>query len=57
VGRVPLGKFRKGRGHVKWNRRVGGKRLKPGEYQVTVRAVSPNGAVLDYGTPRTFRVK
>ena len=57
VGRVPLGKFKKGRGHVRWNGRVNGRRLKPGRYQVTVRAVSPKGAVLDFGTPRTFTVR
>ena len=57
VGRVPLGTFKRGRGHVKWDHRVGGKRLKPGRYQVTVRAVSPKGAVLDFGTPRTFTVR
>jgi hypothetical protein len=57
VGRVPLGKFKRGNGHVRWNLRVGGRRLKPGRYQVTVRAVSPKGAVLDFGTPRTFTVR
>jgi hypothetical protein len=57
VGRVPLGKFRKGRGKVRWDGRVNGRRLKPGRYQVTVRAVSPKGAVLDFGTPRTFTVR
>src|SRR5205823_3917706 len=43
VGRVPLGTFKKGRGHARWDGRVNGKRLKPGRYQVTVRAVSPKG--------------
>jgi hypothetical protein len=57
VGRVPLGRFKKGRGHVRWDGRVNGKRLKPGRYQVTVRAVSPKGDILDLGTPRTVRVK
>src|SRR6185436_11493557 len=40
VGRVPLGTFKKGSGKVRWDRRVGGRRLKRGRYQVTVRAVS-----------------
>jgi hypothetical protein len=57
VGRVPLGNFKKGRGKVRWNGRVGGRRLKPGRYQITVRAVSPKGAVLDLGTPRTLTVR
>jgi hypothetical protein len=57
VGRVPLGSFKKGHGKVRWNLRVGGRRLKPGRYQVTVRAVNAKGAVLDYGTPRTFTVR
>jgi WD40 repeat protein len=57
VGRVPLGSFKKGRGHVKWDGRVNGRKLKAGRYQVTVRAVSPKGAVLDFGKPRTFTVR
>jgi hypothetical protein len=57
VGRVPLGTFKKGSGKVRWDRRVGGRRLKRGRYQVTVRAVSAKGAVLDLGTPRTFTVR
>jgi hypothetical protein len=57
VGRVPLGKFSKGRGHVHWNGRVNGRKLPRGTYQVTVRAVSPKGAILDLGTPHTVRVK
>ena len=54
---MPLGKFKKGRGHVRWDGRVNGRKLKRGTYQVTPRAVSPKGAILDFGTPRTFRVK
>jgi WD40-like Beta Propeller Repeat len=57
VGRVPLGKFKKGRGKVRWDGRVGGRKLKPGRYQVTVRAVNSKGAILDLGTPRTFTVR
>src|SRR3954468_11239671 len=57
VGRVPLGVFRKGRGHAHWNGRVGGKRLKPGRYQVTVRAVNGKHVVTDLGDPQTFRVR
>jgi hypothetical protein len=56
VGRVPLGHF--GRGHDKthWDGKVGGRRLRPGLYQVTVRALARNGRVEDLGQPRTIRV-
>ncbi len=57
VGKVPLGHFKKGKGKVKWNLRVGGKRLKPGKYQVTPRAVSPKGKFRDFGKPKIIRVK
>jgi WD40-like Beta Propeller Repeat len=57
VGRVPLGVFRKGRGHAHWTGRVGGKRLKPGRYQVTVRAVNGKHVVTDLGDPQTFTVR
>ncbi len=51
VGRVPLGQFRKGRRHVRWNRRVNGKRLRRGEYLVTVRSVARRLRVRDLGKP------
>ena len=57
VGRVPLGRFGKGRGSVRWDGRVNGRRLPRGTYQVTVRAVSPKGAILDLGMPHRFRVR
>jgi hypothetical protein len=57
VGRVPFGRFKKGRGDVKWNRRVNGRRLKPGRYQVTVRAVTPKRQILDLGRPKIIRVR
>ncbi len=57
VGRVPLGKFSKGRGHVRWDGRVNGRRLPRGTYQVTVRAVSPKGDVLDFGTPHIVKAR
>ncbi len=44
VGRVPLGRFDAGRGHVRWDGRVGGRRLPRGRYQVTVRAVDSAAA-------------
>ncbi len=39
VGRVPLGTFKKGKLRKRWDFRVNGKRLRPGRYLVTVRAV------------------
>lgn len=57
VGRVPLGTFAKGKGKVRWDLRVDGKRLKPGRYQVTVRAVTKKLAVRDFGRPRIIRVR
>ena len=56
VGRVPLGRFHRGAGHVKWNGRVNGKRLPHGRYQITVRAVTSHGGIRDLGTPRVLRV-
>jgi hypothetical protein len=56
VGRVPLGRFRRGHGRIHWNGRVGGRRLRPGRYRVTVRALARNGRVEDLGRPRTLRV-
>ena len=57
VGRVPFGKFAKGRGHVKWDFKVNGERLPRGTYQVTVRAVTPKLQILDLGTPRIIKVR
>jgi hypothetical protein len=39
VGRVPLGKTRKGRNKFRWNGKVEGKRLKRGTYLLTYRAL------------------
>jgi hypothetical protein len=42
VGRVPLGKTRKGTNRFRWNLKVNGKRLKPGTYLLTYRALKRN---------------
>jgi WD40-like Beta Propeller Repeat len=57
VGRVPLGKFKKGHDKTHWNLKVNGKRLRPGTYQVTPRAVAKNGRIRDLGKPSIIRVK
>jgi hypothetical protein len=56
VGRVPFGRFATGTRHVKWNLKVSGKRLRPGTYQVTVRAVTPKVQIRDLGTPHIIRL-
>lgn len=59
VGRVPLGRFRKGRFQRRWNLKVAGKRLRAGRYLVTLRAVSSRKSkiVRELGKPRVIRVK
>jgi hypothetical protein len=57
VGRVPLGHFKKGHGKIKWNLRVNGKRLRPGTYQVTPRAVTGSGKFRDFGKPAVIHVR
>jgi hypothetical protein len=56
VGRVPLGRFKAGAGRARWDGRVGGRKLRRGTYQVTVRAVDARGHVLDLGRPRLVRI-
>jgi hypothetical protein len=56
VGRVPFGAFHRGRSHVKWNLRVNGRPLRSGTYQVTVRALTPDGKVRDMATPRIIHI-
>jgi hypothetical protein len=57
AGRIPLGRFRKGRHVIHWRPRVHGRRLKPGLYQFTPRALTRKGRVRDLGRPRIFRVR
>lgn len=57
VGRVPLGKFKKGKGQVHWNLRVSGRRLPRGTYQVTPRAVTKSGRIRDLGKPKILSIK
>ncbi|HUO72323.1 MAG TPA: hypothetical protein VMU39_16255, partial [Solirubrobacteraceae bacterium] len=57
VGRVPFGSFHAGQRHVHWDLRVNRKRLMPGTYQVTVRALSKNGLVRDMGKPRIIHIR
>jgi hypothetical protein len=52
VGRVPLGKTRKGRNRFRWNGKVNGKRLKPGTYLLTFRALRRQRVVSTSGSIR-----
>jgi len=57
VGRVPLGHFKRGHRRVRWNHKVNGHRLRPGLYQVTVRALARNGRIEDLGHPHLIRIR
>jgi hypothetical protein len=56
LGRVPLGQFRRGHGVIRWSRRVNGKRLPRGRYQITLRSVTKSGSVRDLGRPVLVRI-
>jgi hypothetical protein len=55
IGRVPLGKTRKGRNSFRWNGKVNGKRLKRGTYLLTYRALRGTRIVSTSGSIR-FKV-
>jgi hypothetical protein len=42
VGRVPLGQAIQGRNRFRWNGRVNGRRLRPGQYLITFRVLTPD---------------
>ena len=46
VGRVPLGHHPRGSLKIRWDLKVGGHRLKPGKYLVTLRALDRHRTVL-----------
>ena len=55
VGGVPFGQHAAGLFRTRWDHKVDGRRLKPGRYLVTVRAVTTDGLVRELG--RSFRVR
>jgi len=55
VGRVPLGRARKGANRFNWNGRVEGKRLKPGRYLLTYRTLKGKRLLATSGSV-AFRV-
>jgi hypothetical protein len=56
VGRVPLGHFQRGHARIRWDRKVDGRKLQPGLYQITVRALATNGRIEDLGRPSLVRI-
>jgi hypothetical protein len=56
IGRVPLGKTKKGTNRFRWDLRVNGKRLKPGRYLLTYRLLR-GGAVTTTSDSIPFRVR
>jgi hypothetical protein len=52
VGRVPLGKARKGRNRFRWNGKVNGRRLQRGTYLLTFRALRRERVVSTSGSVR-----
>lgn len=56
IGRVPLGRRQRGRNRIRWNLRVNGRRLPPGRYTVTLRALNARGKVFDLSRPATITV-
>jgi hypothetical protein len=57
VGRVPLGVQPRSTLHLAWDLKVNGKRLKPGHYRVTGRALDKKGKVLGLTAPTNITVR
>jgi hypothetical protein len=55
--RVPLGHFKRGKGRAHWSLEVGGRRLSPGTYQVTIRALTNTGRIRDLGKPQLLHIR
>jgi hypothetical protein len=53
AGRIPLGRFARGRHTIHWSTR----HLRPGLYQFTTRALTTDGGVRDIGRPRLLRIR
>jgi hypothetical protein len=51
VGRFPLGRHPKGRSRLHWDGTVGGRRMRPGNYLLTLRALGPKGTILGLSRP------
>jgi hypothetical protein len=57
VGRVPFGRFKRGKHHVHWNLRVNGRKLRRGTYLITPRLLNRNGIVTELGKSRMLRIR
>jgi hypothetical protein len=57
VGRIPLGRFHRGRHTIHWRPVVDGHRLRPGLYQFTLRALTASGKIRDLSSPRELRIR
>jgi hypothetical protein len=57
VGRVPLGRHRRGRVRLRWSLRVKGHRLRRGRYLVTLRALDSKKRVLGIAKGVTVRIR
>lgn len=56
LGRVPLGKAKRGRNRFRWNGRVGNRRLKPGTYVLTFRQLTNKGRIQSVSKSIRFKV-
>ena len=56
VGRVPLGHHPRGSLKIRWDLKVGGHRLKPGKYLVTLRALDRHRNVLGTTNPAIVKI-
>jgi hypothetical protein len=56
LGRVPLGLAVRGRNRFRWNGKVAGRRLTPGQYLLTFRALTRRGRVRSTSKSIRFRV-
>jgi hypothetical protein len=57
IGRVPLGVHHKGRVRIRWNLKVNGRRLGPGRFRMTMRALDRKGRVLGLSRSTIIRIK
>jgi hypothetical protein len=55
LGRVPLGRARRGRNRFRWNGRVSGRRLRPATYVITYRVLTRDGRI--HATSRTIQFR
>jgi hypothetical protein len=56
VGRVPLGHHSRGSLKIRWDLKVGGHRLRPGKYLVTLRALDRHRMVLGTTNPAIVKI-